>query len=140
MDPIPPDVIAEPRPERLGLSNILEWGIQPERQGLPEFRPPADSGQFAAEDMALYWSGDRKVVVTRDAMNTLHSEVSRQILGYESLRCRALRAEHPGNSLCADLAADEQALADLVEALDADPGEGPLSVEPPGEIEREAWS
>jgi hypothetical protein len=129
MDPIPPDVIAEPRPERLVLSNILEWGIQPERQGLPEFRPPADSGQFAAEDMALYWSGDRKVVVTRHAMNALHIEDSQQILGYENLSCIALRAEHPGNSLCADLAADEQALADLVEALDADPGDVPLSVE-----------
>jgi hypothetical protein len=111
------------------LSNVLEWGIQPERQGLPEFRPPADGGQYAAEDMALYWSGDRKVVVTRHAMDALHVEDSQQILGYENLSCAALRAERPGNSLCSDLAADERALEDLAGVLNAGSGDGPISVE-----------
>jgi hypothetical protein len=79
--------------------------------------------------MALYWSGDRKIVVTRHAMDALHVEDSQQILGYENLSCAALRAERPGNSLCADLAADTRALGDLVEALNAGSGDGPISVE-----------
>jgi hypothetical protein len=117
------------RPDRLIVSNILEWGIQPERRDLPEHTPPPVAERFAPEDMALYWSGDRKIVVTRHAMDALHVEDCRAILGYESVACRALRVEKPGNSICADLAADERGLADLVELLDYGPGDGPISVE-----------
>ena len=122
-------VPARVRPERLIVNNILEWGIQPERRNLPEHAPPPPGTRFASEDMGLYWAGDRKIVVTRHAMDTQHVDDCRAILGYENLTCRALRSERPGNSLCADLVADERELAGLVELLDDGPGDGPLTVE-----------
>jgi hypothetical protein len=62
-------------------------------------------------------------------MDIQHVDDCRAILGYEYLTCRALRAEQPGSSLCADLVADEHELADLVELLDNGSGDGPISIE-----------
>lgn len=111
------------------MSNTLEWGLQPERQDLPEFTPPAVGAHFPTEEMALYWSGDRKIVVTRHPMDEMHVADLSAILGYESLICRASRAEHPGHSICTDLATDERALAEVIELLDDGPADGPVAVE-----------
>jgi len=79
--------------------------------------------------MALYWSGDRKIVVTRHPMDEMHVADLSAILGYESLICRALQAGQPGNSICTDLAADERTLAQVIELLDDGPADGPVAVE-----------
>ena len=119
--------------DRLVVSNILEWGLQPERQSLPEFTLPARSGPFPAEDAALAWSGDRKLVLTRYPVDELLAADLSVILGYQSLACQALTSAQPGNSICTDLAADEATLAHVVELLDdgtADgSADGPVMVE-----------
>lgn len=115
--------------DRLVVSNILEWGLQPERQSLPEFTPPARGERFPAEDAALAWSGDRKLVLTRYPVDELLAADVSAILGYQSLACRALASAQPGNSICTDLAADEQTLAQVVELLDDGSADGPVAVE-----------
>ena len=129
MSVITSGIPADAPPGRLIVDNILEWGIQPERRNLPEHAPPAAGTRFAAEGTALYWSGGQKIVVTRHAMDPLHIADCRTILGYENLICRTLRAEQPGNSICADLTSDERDLADLAELLDDGPAGRPLLVE-----------
>jgi hypothetical protein len=124
-----PDSPPRSRFDRLIVSNILEWGLQPERQGLPEFTPPAAGERFPAEEMALYWSGDRKLVVTRHPMDEMHVADLSAILGYENLICRASPAQQPGHSICTDLATDERALAQVIELLDDGPADGPVTVE-----------
>jgi hypothetical protein len=97
------------------VSNIAEWAVQPERRPLPQFAPRAGSQRFPEEERALCWSGDRKVVLTRHPMDAgLVADLS-AILGYENLICRRAPARPPGASICADLAADERALADLAD-------------------------
>ncbi len=115
--------------DRLVVSNNLEWGLQPERQSLPEFTPPARGERFPAEDAALAWSGDRKLVLTRYPVDELLAADLSAILGYQSLACRALTSAQPGNSICTDLAADERTLAQVVELLDDGPADGPVAVE-----------
>jgi hypothetical protein len=115
--------------DRLVISNILEWGLQPERQSLPEFTPPARGERFPAEDAALAWSGDRKLVLTRYPVDELLAADLSAILGYQSLACRALTSAQPGNSICTDLAADERALAQVVELLDDGSAGRPVTVE-----------
>jgi hypothetical protein len=115
--------------DRLVVSNILEWGLQPERQSLPEFTPPAHGGPFPAEDAALAWSGDRKLVLTRYPVDELLAADLSAILGYQSLACQALTPAPPGNSICADLAADERALTHVVELLDDGSADGPVLAE-----------
>jgi hypothetical protein len=115
--------------DRLVVSNILEWGLQPERQRLPEFTPPARGERFPAEDAALAWSGDRKLVLTRYPVDELLAADLSAILGYQSLACRALAPAQPGNSICADLAADERTLAQVAELLDDSSADGPVTVE-----------
>ncbi len=120
---------SRPQLDRLVVSNILEWGLQPERQRLPEFTPPARGEPFPAEDGALAWSGDRKLVLTRYPVDELLAADLSAILGYQSLAYRALTSAQPGNSICADLAADERALAQVVELLDDSSADGPVAVE-----------
>jgi hypothetical protein len=115
--------------DRLVVSNILEWGLQPERQSLPEFTPPARGERFPAEDAALAWSGDRKLVLTRYPVDDLLAADLSAILGYQHLACRALASAQPGNSICTDLAADERALAQVVELLDDGCADGPVAIE-----------
>lgn len=124
-----PDSPLQSRFDRLIMSNILEWGLQPERRGLPEFTPPAAGERFPVEEMGLYWSGDRKIVVTRHPMEEMHVADLSAILGYESLICRASPAGQPGYSICTDLAADDRALAQVIELLDDGPTDGPVTVE-----------
>jgi hypothetical protein len=120
---------SRPQLDRVVVSNILEWGLQPERQRLPEFTPPARGEPFPAEDAALAWSGDRKLVLTRYPVDQLLAADLSAILGYQSLACRALAPAQPGNSLCTDLAADEQALAQVADLLDDSSAGGPVAVE-----------
>ncbi len=128
--PVPaPDSPRPSRFDRLIMSNILEWGLQPERDGLPEFTPPPPGARFPAEEMSLYWSGDRKIVVNRHPTDEMHIADFSAILGYESVLCQASPAEQPGYSICTDLASDERALAQLVEQLDDSPTDGPVTVE-----------
>ncbi|MGH3122169.1 MAG: hypothetical protein ACRDND_14245, partial [Streptosporangiaceae bacterium] len=115
--------------DRLIVNNILEWGLQPERQSLPEFNPPAPGERFPAEDAALAWSGDRKLVLTRYPVDELLAADLSAILGYQSLAYRALTSAQPGNSICTDLAADDRTLAQVVELLDDGPADGPVRVE-----------
>ena len=79
--------------------------------------------------MALYWSGDRKIVVTRHPMDDTHIADISAILGYENLIFRTVASGQPGHSICADLAADERALSDVIELLDNSPADGPVTVE-----------
>jgi hypothetical protein len=115
--------------DRLVVSNILEWGLQPERQRLPEFTPPDRGERFPAEDAALAWSGDRKLVLTRYPVDELLAADLSAILGYQSLACQALTPAQPGNSICADLAADERTLAQVAELMDDSSADGPVTVE-----------
>ncbi|MFI5062482.1 MAG: hypothetical protein ACHP9Z_00675 [Streptosporangiales bacterium] len=118
-----------PRFDRLVVSNVLEWGSGPERQRLPEFAMPAAGQRFAPEDMALYWGGDRKIVVTRHQMDREHVADMSAIMGYESLLCTASPASQPGGSLCTDLILDEGALAQVAGLLEEAPADGPVIVE-----------
>ena len=120
-------VLSRSRLDRLVVSNILEWGLQPERQSLPEFTPPARGERFPAEDAALAWSGDRKLVLTRYPVDELLAADLSVILGYQSLACRALTSAQPGNSICTDLAADERTLAQVAELLDDGSADGPVA-------------
>jgi hypothetical protein len=122
-------VPSRPQLDRLVVSNILEWGLQPERQSLPEFTPPARGERFPAEDAALAWSGDRKLVLTRYPVDELLAADLSVILGYHHLACRALASAQPGTSICTDLAADERTLAQVVELLDDGSAGGPVAVE-----------
>ena len=120
---------SRPQLDRLVVSNILEWGLQPERQSLPEFTPPAPGQRFPAEDAALAWSGDRKLVFTRYPVDDLLTADLSAILGYQGLACRALPSAQPGNSICTDLAADERTLAQVAELLDDGSADGPVAIE-----------
>ena len=121
--------LSRPQLDRLIVSNILEWGLQPERRSLPEFTPPARGDRFPAEDAALAWSGDRKLVLTRYPVDELLAADLSAILGYQNLAYRALASAQPGNSICTDLAADEQVLAQVVDLLDDSSAAGPVTVE-----------
>jgi hypothetical protein len=79
--------------------------------------------------MALYWSGDHKIVVTRHPMDDTHTADLSAILGYENLICRTVATGPPGHSICADLAADERALSGVIELLDNSPADGPVTIE-----------
>jgi hypothetical protein len=124
-----PNAPAKSRFDRLILSNILEWAQQPERQPLPQFSALPGSQRFPEEEMALYWSGDHKIVVTRHPMDDTHIADISAILGYESLIFRTVPSGQPGHSICADLAADERAFTDVIELLDNSPADGPVTVE-----------
>ena len=121
--------LSRPQLDRLVVSNILEWGLQPERRSLPEFTPPARGEQFPAEDAALAWSGDRKLVLTRYPVDELLAADLRPILGYQNLAYLALTSAQPGNSVCTDLAADERVLAQVIDLLDDGSADGPVAVE-----------
>src|SRR5689334_7097684 len=124
-----PNAPANPRFDRLILSNILEWAQQPERQPLPQFSALPGSQRFPEEEMAMYWSGDRKIVVARHPVDDTHIADISAILGYENLIFRTVASGQPGHSVCADLAADERALSDVFELLDNSPADGPVTVE-----------
>ena len=133
--------LCRPELHRLVVSNILEWGLQPERQSLPEFTPPARGERFPAEDAALAWSGDRKLVLTPYPVDELLAADLSAILGYQNLAYRAMSSAQPGNSICTDLAADEPALAQVVELLDDSSADGPVAVESSGpHRSTPAWS
>ncbi len=122
------DTSPRSRFDRLILSNIVEWSTQPS-QPLPGVTPPADGVRFAVEEMGLYWSGDRKIVVTRHPLDETHVADVSAILGYEDTTCLASPAPVPGRSVAADLAADEHALAGVIERLDDGAADGPVAVE-----------
>lgn len=78
--------------------------------------------------MALFWSGDNKVVITRHPMDTLHVDDCRSILGYQNVLCAAPKSEAIGSSICGDIARSEQLLHEVVELLGG-PGSDPVLVE-----------
>ena len=91
-----PNAPAKSRFDRLILSNILEWAQQPERQPLPQFSALPGSQRFPEEEMALYWSGDHKIVVTRHPMDDTHIADISAILGYvEQLQKVDLKGVEP---------------------------------------------
>src|SRR6185437_1519331 len=95
-----PNAPAKSRFDRLILGNILEWAQQPERQPLPQFSALPGSQRFPEEEMALYWSGDHKIVVTRHPMDDTHIADISAILGYESLIFRTVPRGKRGIPSC----------------------------------------
>ena len=85
----------------------------------------AEGATFGPGDMTLFWSGDNKVVVTQQAMDTQFLDDCREILGYENLTHLAVGATEPSHSLCEDLMGDDRVLGRLAELLDGGPDGGP---------------
>jgi hypothetical protein len=110
---------------RLVIGNALEWVMQPERRRLPGSKPPVGGLPYPDDDMALFWSGDNKVVMTRHRLNRLHVDDCREILDYKNVHCATPGPAGFSNSICADLADDDQSLGELADLL----GDGPALVE-----------
>jgi hypothetical protein len=115
--------------QRLIIANLLEWSEQPDRRDLPGNPPPPLGAPLPAEDMALFWSGDNKLVVTRHPQCSRHVDDCRAILGYDQLLTSSPGSADFTASLSTDLADDERALAGLVDLLNNHPADGPIYVE-----------
>jgi hypothetical protein len=113
----------------VAFSNDLEWDIQPGRSNSPGNKPVVGDAAFGPGDMTLFWSGDNKIVVTQQAMDTQFLDDCRAILGYENLTHLAVGAAEPSHSLCEDLMGDDRVLGQLGELLAGGPDDGPVYVE-----------
>jgi hypothetical protein len=98
---------------RLIIDNAPERGIQPECHALPGNNSAVNGQPFPDDEMAFFWSGDNKHVVTRDHLDAWRADYCREILGYRHTTHCAPAASDSGSSICG---ATSQYL-DVVEAL-----------------------
>jgi hypothetical protein len=115
-------------PRRFVIGNALEWVLQPERRGFPGSKPPSAGEPYPDDDMALFWSGDDKVVVTRHPMGRLFVDDCRSILGYQNVSSASPKSEVLGNFICGEIASSERLLHEVIELLDG-PESEPILVE-----------
>jgi hypothetical protein len=112
---------------RLIIANAPEWGIQPERYALPGNNSAVYGQPFPDDEMAFFWSGDNKHVITRHDLDVSHANYCCEILGYRRTTHAAPTASDPDSSICAALL-EPGRLRDLGSLLD-ETGPGPLVVE-----------
>lgn len=113
--------------QRLIIANAPEWGIQPERHALPGNNSAVYGQPFPDDEMAFFWSGDNKHVVTRHDLDVSHADYCCAILGYRRTTYTSPTASDHGSSICAALL-EPGRLRDLARLLD-DAGSGPILVE-----------
>ena len=112
---------------RLIIANAPEWGIQPERRALPGNNSVVYGQPFPDDEMAFFWSGDNKHVVTRHYLDASHADYCCEILGYRRTTHSAPSVSDSGSSIC-DALLEPGRLRDLAGLLD-DTGSGPVLVE-----------
>jgi hypothetical protein len=103
---------------RLAVGNAAEWNQQSERRNLPGNTAHAIGQRSPDDDMALFWSGDNKLVVTQYPMNTEHVADCSTILDYKNVTCVTPESAARSHSICTDIAADERSLLELAEYID----------------------
>jgi hypothetical protein len=116
---------------RLIIGNALEWGLQPLRKGMPGNHSATGSRPYPDDDMTYFFSGDSKVVVTRHQPDAAYIADASAILGYAKTTCTNLDSAISGPLICAEIARNAKALAQLLDLI------GEL---PPGPVLSEAYA
>jgi hypothetical protein len=101
------------------LANLEEY-VSPLFDGFPGRETQKWEAQCRAEsDMALFWEGDDKLVVTTDPPPSELVDAACHCLGYGNVA--AVSPRRRSHSLCDDIRADRRAFDRLVQAIDSSP-------------------
>jgi hypothetical protein len=103
---------------RLIVGNALEWNQQSERRDLPGNRLPELGQPRPDDDMALFWSGDDKVVITPNPVDALHVGDCCAVLNYRNVACFAPSSVSDNRSICEAITTNERSFGEVADYID----------------------